>query len=457
MRSTLAIVLLLLALALGFVHGAAAFKADREAALGELFPPAPPAPPTARKAAGAEGGGSAGAVPGTGAVSGAGAGAGAGAGGGVGEGAGSGPREGGGGAASSAGASVEAKDASEEEIAAVHSLIAEGEARRKAGEFASARDACAQARRRLEGMKSVVALPLARLAQRGEARAEVLSALAASVPPNDFASGEGLRKLHLKSGREYVARILSLSGGQVSFRLANGIEIALPLSELSKPSEPCPREEWRARCKAGLEERRGKTDEESAFELFRLAAFALENGLPEEAAPILERALEMDRPGLLPEYFCEAGARPSRTTVQLARGGSEAEVASALGGEGRAGATSDAGSSSAGSASGGAAGPEERPLAGPPRPPSPAEGKLLADARWRKALARLDVAIGHYKRSFRGTPDYEKELRSALAVFNEVGTALEALREEFPESEALDAKIVEVNQARVDCRKRAGT
>jgi len=468
-RSSIALVALLLALALGFLHGAASFKRERAAALAELFPPAPAGgagtgapnggregPSGAATAASASGAGTGLTEAGKG-LPGASAGAG-----GATAGAGPGP-----GASTGTGGSVPHgsaadRDPTEAEIEAVKARLASGDEKRRAGDWKAARAAYEEAGRLLLGVRSVVALPLARLAQRGAAAAEVLHALAEAVPENEFAPGEGLRKVYLKSGREYVAKVLSMTGGQVSFRLANGIEIALPLTELVKPSEPCPKAEWRLRCRTGFQERLSKTDQESAFELYRLAAFALENGLREEAAPVLEQALAKDRPGLLPEYFCDAAKRPSRTTVQLARGGTEAEVLAAVGRTGAGGAAGGAGGSpsDAGTASGarpgGVPGEDAPREAGIEVVTHAVDPKLAQDPRWRRANERLATGIGHYRKSFRGSPDYEKELKSALAIFNEVATALDALRADFRESASLEDKLVEVNMARVDCRKRSG-
>lgn len=466
MRSSIALVALLLALALGFLHGAASFKRERAAALAELFPPAPAGgagtgtpnggregPSGAATAASASGAGTGLPEAGKG-LPGASAGVAAGStgaapGGGASGGVTHGPATG----------TAADRDPTEAEIEAVKARLASGDEKRRAGDWKAARAAYEEAGRLLLGVRSVVALPLARLAQRGAAAAEVLHALAEAVPENEFAPGEGLRKVYLKSGREYVAKVLSMTGGQVSFRLANGIEIALPLTELVKPSEPCPKAEWRLRCRTGFQERLSKTDQESAFELYRLAAFALENGLREEAAPVLEQALAKDRPGLLPEYFCDAAKRPSRTTVQLARGGTEAEVLAAVGRTGAGGAAggspSDTGTASGGRPGGvpGEDAPREEGIEVVTHAVDP---KLAQDPRWRRANERLATGIGHYRKSFRGSPDYEKELKSALAIFNEVATALDALRTDFPESASLEDKLVEVNMARVDCRKRSG-
>lgn len=320
--------------------------------------------------------------------------------------------------------------------------LKEGDEALARGDFAAARAACRAAAERLARTASVAALPLARQAQRGEARAEVLGALAATVPPNDFASGEGLSKVRLKgegdgSGREYVARVLREKPGEVALRLASGAELTLPAVALAGPPEPCSRDEWRERVARGLAEREERADKESAFELYRLATYALENGLRAEAAPILERALEKDRAGSLVEYFVDAARRPSRATVQLARGGSAAEIASAAPGPGP-GPGPDMGAGT-----GRDAGPEARP------------DRVHSEPAWRAAIARLEEAIGHYRQSFRGSPNAEQELRAALAILNEVAEGLEKLRDRFPGSRALEAKIIEVNQMRVDCRKRA--
>ena len=61
----------------------------------------------------------------------------------------------------------------------------------------------------------------------------------------------------------------------------------------------------------------------------------------------------------------------------------------------------------------------------------------------------------HNNGSSRGKAGADAGLKAALAILNEVGATLDKLREEIPESDALDQKIVEVNQMRVDCRKRA--
>jgi hypothetical protein len=69
-------------------------------------------------------------------------------------------------------------------------------------------------------------------------------------------------------------------------------------------------------------------------------------------------------------------------------------------------------------------------------------------------MAKLDEAVGHYRKSFGASAAAAKELNDALAGFNEVSDALQALAAEFQNAPALDDKILEVNQARVDCRKR---
>jgi hypothetical protein len=396
MKQTIAMVLILIAAALGFVHGAKTFKDEHDAAA----PPAPPAPvkrpPPERAEAPA-------------------------------------PKK------------APEPDLTEKDIADARAKLTEGDEAVKRGDYKAARAAYAEVSRRLGSLTSVVAIPLARLAHRGEAKAEVLGALAATIQPNEFSSGEQLTKITLKGeggkpGLEQVVKVLDVKAASIVFRMRSGAEMELPRTELAKPVEPCSRDEWQRRVLKGFDDRKEKTDPENAFELFRLAAYGLENGIREQGIPYLERALAKDKLGLLPQYFCEPRDRPSPTAVQLARGGTEAEVAQAAGARPKpAGAPADA------------AEPAPAPAAEAPIGPN----DVRASPKWKAAIARLDEGIEHYKKSFRGNAQAEQELKAALDIFTDVGNQLTALQDEFPNSATLEQKLVEVNQARVDCRKRA--
>ncbi len=337
------------------------------------------------------------------------------------------------GPASGPGAGPGPAAATAEELKAARDALEQADERHRLGEFELAGRSYERALSALRDRGGAEVEALRRLAARGEARATVLLRLTARIARNEFAGADDIRRLTLVGGHEVHARVIAEDPTTLTLRFASGLESAQPRS-LVERDEPCPPDAWRERCRLELEARRAKLNalgELTALDLYRLAHFAIESGLRPDAVPLLHRALELDRSGLLVDMFCDPREKPSRDLIALALGEAPA----------RPPAPSAPVAPKTGTA----------PKPAATRPPAPSSS---ADAELRRLAERFESGVKRYRESFGEGPDARRALKEALAVFREVMDGLNELRRRGVASDALEDQAVQVQRLLFDCQKR---
>lgn len=321
----------------------------------------------------------------------------------------------------------------EEELERAIKTIADAEAAHKRGLYTEEIAFCKAALDLVKEGDDVESLAIRKLAERMIAKAKIFACLKGHVRPNDFASGEGLTRL-VYLDYEYIVKIVAKDDQFVSATLASGVPLKLERKDV-RDVESFPAEKWRERVERGLRERIEKVDEQSALELYQIAYYCLENGLPpDRAAPWLEKAVERDEGMILVDTFCTEN-KPTREEIRLA-----------LGDRRRPGARPMRPA---------AAAAPERPVSGEPSAEPGGEPELLADARYRRALTLLEQGRAHYRLTY-GSDERrtQEELKKAKAIFDEAFALVQDLGERFPESDEIGARLHELTLIRVDCNKR---
>lgn len=270
-------------------------------------------------------------------------------------------------------------------------------------DFAAAGEAYAEARRGARG-------PRARKARRMEVLSNIFELATRRVPRT--LAAEAPHEVTLANDQILVGRVTTDEAGNITLKTEQGISATFKPSEVASVRR-VETASWTASRQKELRKRLDRIgrDLPPALDYFQAAYFCIRNGMADRAADLLLKSADSDGFEMVIETF--GGDRSGQLLARWVESTREA--------------------------------------------PEPAPRAIAAGSGddLDRAEGLYQEALKHYRRSWPGMEDAEKELRKARSLFEDAQTAFEKAKRARPGDSHLESRIQSVQTFIYDCIKRA--